>query len=113
MEAEQPFADDEAAGDEVVGRAERAVRVLVDGLHDRLFALQVPEVLLEDVQVVAVGVERRDVPLGALPPVVPVVVVGAEVRDLVLAEHPDEPTGDRGLSGPGVADDAEHHGTRH
>ena len=71
------------------------------------------EVLLEDVEVVALRVERRDVPLGALPPVVAVVVVGAEVGDLVLAEHPHEPAGDRGLSGPGVADDAEHHRARH
>ena len=67
----------------------------------------------EDVEVVALRVERRDVPLGALPPVVAVVVVGAEVRDLVLAEHAHEPAGDRGLSGPGVADDAEHHRARH
>ena len=101
------------AGIEVVGRAEGAVGVLVDGLHDRFLAAQVPEVLAEDVEVVALGVERRDVPLGPLPPVVAVVVVGAEVRDLVLAEHADEPTRDRRLPGPGVADDAEHDGTRH
>ena len=69
--------------------------------------------LAEDVEVVALGVERRDVALGALPPVVAVVVVGAEVGDLVLAEHPHEAAGDRGLPGPGVADDAEHHRPRH
>ena len=67
----------------------------------------------EDVEVVALWVERCDVPLGALPPVVAVVVVGAEVRHLVLAEHPDEPARDRGLSRPGIADDAEHHRARH
>ena len=67
----------------------------------------------EDVEVVAVGVERRDVPLGPLLAVVAVVVVGAEVRDLVVAEHADEAARDRGLPGPGVADDAEHDGTRH
>ena len=74
---------------------------------------QVREVLGEDVEVVAVGVERRDVPLRPLPPVVAVVVVGAEVRDLVLAEHAHEAARDRGLPGPGVAHDAEHHGARH
>ena len=113
VEAEQPLADDEAPRHEVVGRAEGAVGVLVDGLHDRLLAAQVHEVLAEDVEVVALGVERRDVPLGPLPPVVAVVVVGAEVRHLVLAEHAHEPARDRGLPRPGVADDAEHDGTRH
>ncbi len=78
VEAEQPLGDDEAARLEVDGRAEGAVGVLVDGLHDRLLAPQVVEVLGEDVEVVAVRVERRDVALGALPAVVAVVVVGAE-----------------------------------
>jgi len=40
----------------------------------------VRQVLREDVEVVAGGVERRDVPLRALPPVVAVVVVGADSR---------------------------------
>ena len=113
VEAEQPFTDEEAPRDEVVRRPEGAVGVLVDGLHDRLLAAQMHEVLAEDVEVVAVGVERRDVALGPLPPVVPVVVVGAEVGDLVLAEDADEATSDRRLTGTGVADDAEHDGTRH
>ena len=67
----------------------------------------------EDVEVVAVGMERRDVALGALLAVVPVVVVGAEVGDLVVPEHADEAAGDGGLPRAGVADDAEHDRTRH
>ncbi len=54
----------------------------------------------EDVEVVALGVERRDVALGALTSVVAVVVVGAEVRDLILAEDANETPGDRRLPGP-------------
>ena len=108
VEREQALGDHEALRLEVVRRAERAVGVLVDGLHDRLVRPQVAEVLAEDVEVVAVGMERRDVALGPLLAVVAVVVVGAEVGDLVVAEHAREPTPDRGLAGARVSDDAEH-----
>ena len=91
MEREQAFGDHETLRVEVLGRAEGAVPVLVDRLHDRLVCPQVLEVLREDVEVVAVGVERRDVALGPLLAVVAVVVVGAEVRDLVLAEDAHDP----------------------
>ena len=55
----------------------------------------------------ASGMQRRDRALGALPAVVAVVVVEADVRHLVLAEDAHEPARDRGLAGGGVADDAE------
>ena len=92
-----------------------AVKVAINGFGriGRLVLRALVESGREDVEVIALGVERGDVPLGSLPPVVAMVVVGAEVGDLVLAEHPNEPAGDRGLSGPGVADDAEHHRARH
>ena len=113
VERKQALGDQEAAGGEIVGRAEGAVTVLVDGLHDRLVCAQVAQVLLEHVEVVAVGVERCDVALCPLPAVVAVVVVGAEVGDLVLAEDAHEPARDRRLPRPRVADDAEHHRARH
>ena len=88
---------------------EGAVVVAVDGLEDRLARAQVLEVLGHDVHVVAVGVQRRDVPLGALLAVVAVVVVGADVRDVVLAEHAHEAAREGRLAGRRVADDAEDH----
>ena len=71
------------------------------------------EVLRQDVEVVAGGVERGDVALGALTPVVAVVVVGAERGHVVLAEDAHESAGHGRLPGSGVADDAEHHRARH
>ena len=65
------------------------------------------EVLGHDVHVVALRVQRRDVPLGALPAVVAVVVVGADVRDVLLAEHAHEAAGEGRLARRRVADDAE------
>ena len=79
------------SGLHVHGRSEGSVLVAVDRLEDRLAAAQVHEVLGDDVEVVAVGVQRRDPELGALLAVVAVVVVGADVRDVLLAEHADEP----------------------
>src|SRR5918996_3333769 len=73
----------------------------------------VAEVLAHDVDVVALGIERSDVPLGALLAVVPVVVVGADVRDLVLAEDADEAAGEGRLARRRVADDAEYGGPGH
>ena len=79
----------------------------VDRLEERLARAHVAEVLGHDVHVVAVGVQRRDVPLRALLAVVAVVVVDADVRDVVLAEHAHEPAREGGLARRRVADDAE------
>ena len=101
-------------GDEVVGRPERAVGVLVDGLHDRLVAsaggARCWARMSRWLQSGWSGVMFRS---ARCLPVVAVVVVGAEVGDLVLAEHAHEAARDRGLPGPGVADDAEHDRPRH
>ena len=67
----------------------------------------------EDVEVVAIRVERRDVALRALLAVVAVVVVGAEVRDLVLTEDTLKAPCDRRPCGARVSDDAEHDRARH
>src|SRR6266536_682727 len=96
---------------------ECAAGVLVDRLEDGLVMPQVPDIVGEHVYVVALGVERGDPALGALAPVIAVVVVGAEVGDLALPEHADHAPGDRRLPGAGVAHDAEHdrpghHGSR-
>jgi len=74
--------------------------VLVDGLHDRLVLAQVAQVLGEDVEVVAVGVERRDVPLGSLPTVVAVQKwvtwsspsTRTSPRVIVVLPEPESPT---------------------
>ena len=80
--AQQALDDREALRAHVDRRAERAVLVAVDRLEDRLAPAQVRQVLGDDVDVVAVGVKRRDAQLGPLPAVVAVVVVGADVGDV-------------------------------
>ena len=111
--AEQALDDREAAGPDVDGRREGAVRVPVDRLQDGLAVAQMAQVLRHDVEVVGVGVQRRDAELGSLPAVVAVVVVGAGVGHGVLAQHAHEAPGHRGLAGRRVADDAEDDRTRH
>ena len=107
MVAEQALDDRELARLDVLGGAERAVLVAVDGLEDGASRAHVREVLLHDVEVVAVGVQRRDRALGALAAVEAVVVVGGDVGDVLVAQQPHEPAGDRRLAGGGVADDPE------
>src|SRR5918996_1277667 len=80
----------------------------VDGLQDRLPGPKVAEIVAHDVHVVALGIERGDAPLGALLAVVAVIVVGADVRDLLLAEDADEAAGEGRLARRRVADDAEY-----
>ena len=89
---------------------EGAVLVVVDGLEDGVAEGEQLEVLLHDVDVVAVGVERRERLGLALDPVVLVVVVDADRRDPVGAEGVDQALGDGGLAGRAVAGDGEHDG---
>jgi hypothetical protein len=107
VKAEQPLDDREARRANVLGRSERAVLVAVDRLDDRLAAAQMDEMLLQDVEVVAVGVKRREPALAALLAVKAVVVIGRDVGDLLLAEDPDQPARQRCLAGGGVTHDAE------
>ena len=73
----------------------------------------VREVLLHDVEVVAVGVQGRDRALGALAAIEAVVVVGGDVGDVLVAQQPHQPAGDRRLAGGGVPDDPEDDRARH
>jgi hypothetical protein len=84
--AEQPLDDGERVRRDVHGRLEGAVRVPVDRLEDGLARPHVEQVLGHDVEVVGVGVQRRDAVFRALPAVGAVVVVERDVRDPLLAE---------------------------
>ena len=86
--------------------------MLVNGLEDRLAVAQVRQVLGDDVEVIAVRMQRRDPVFGSLAAVIAVVIVGADVGDVVLAQDPHQTARDRGLAGGGVADDAEDYGAR-
>ena len=88
MKAEQALDDDEwgpSTRADVLRGGERPVLVTVDGLHDRLSRPQVREMLLEDVEVVAVRVQRCEPVFDPLLAVVAVIVVSRDVRYLVLA----------------------------
>src|SRR5262249_43693094 len=111
--AEQPLDDRELPRLDQHERPEGAVGVLVDGLQVSVARAQVAEMLAHDVYEVALGGQRRDVPLRALLAVVAVVVVGADVGDVVLAEHADEAAREGRLARRRVADDAEDDRARH
>jgi hypothetical protein len=111
--AEQPLDHREGLRDHVYRWSERAIRVAVDGLEDRLPGPQMAEIVAHDVHVVALRSERSDVSLGPLLAVVPVVVVRADVGDLVFAENADEAAGEGRLPRRRVADDAEYGGPGH
>jgi hypothetical protein len=89
------------------------VLVAVDRLENRIAAPQVGEVLGDDVEVVAVGMQRGHPELGALLTTKPVIVVGADMSHVLLAEHTHQATRDGGLSGRRVTDDAKDDGARH
>ena len=82
------------------------LRVVLDqqnpqsGRHkNRLAAAEVREVLGDDVEVVAVGMERREPDLGPLLAVVADVVIAGDVRHALLTEDPDEPARQGRLAG--------------
>jgi hypothetical protein len=79
----------------------------IDGLEDRVAPAQVGQMLGDDVHVVALGVQGGDAELGALRSVVAVVVVGADVGDVVLAQHAHQAAADRRLAARRIADDPE------
>ena len=106
VKPQHPLDDRELRRGDVLGRRQRTVTVAVDGLEDRLPGAQMDEMLLQDVQVVGVGVQWRHPQLGALGPRVAVVVVAVDVGDLRLAEDPHQPARQRRLAGGGVAADS-------
>ena len=107
MEAEHPLDDREPHRGHVLRRGQRPVPVAVDRLEDRPAAPEMDEVLLQDVEMVALGMQRGDAVLGSLRPGVAVVVVAGDVRDLGLAEDPHQAARQRRLARGRVADDSE------
>ena len=98
VEPQQALDDRELRRPDVLGRGKRPVLVAVHGLDNRVARTQVPEMLVQDVDVVAVRVQRGEPMLGALLAVVAVIVVGGDVRDLLLAENADKPARQRRLA---------------
>ena len=113
MEPQQPLDDRELGGLDVFARQERSVPVAVDRLEDRIAEPQVLQVGLEDVKVIAVGMERAQPQLGTLPAIKAVIVIGGHVRRLCLAEDAHQPAGERRLAGRRVTDDAEEDRSGH
>src|SRR5215467_5394322 len=113
MVHQQPFGNHEPGRAQVDGRPECAVDMLVDRLEYGFVLPEMPDVAGQDVHVIASRVERRETALGALPAVVAVIVVGAEVRDLLLPKHPDHAPSDRRLPGARITNNAQHDRSRH
>jgi CBS domain-containing protein len=66
VEAEHALDNRELPGSHVLRRVKRPAAMAVHRLEDGLALTEVEQVLLEDVEVVAVRVQRRHPPLGAL-----------------------------------------------
>jgi len=86
--------------------------VVVDGLEDRLDPGEQLQVLLHDLYVVAVGVQRGERQRAAFGPVVLVVVIDADRRAAIGPERLDQAARNRRLPGGAVAGDGEHHRSR-
>ena len=82
-------------------------------LQDRPLHREGFEILRHDVEIVGVGIERRDAHHLALRAVVAVVVVGRHVRDLLLAQYPGKAARQRRLTTGRIADDGEHRRLSH
>jgi hypothetical protein len=86
--------------------------VIVDRLEDRLAPGEQLQVLLHDLYVVAVGMQRGERQLAAFGPVVLVVVIDADRRAAIGPERLDQAARDRRLPGRAVTGDGEHHRSR-
>ena len=85
-----------------------ACAVVVHGLQNRLAESEELEVLLHDLDVVALRVEGSEGKVAALGPVVAVVVVDTDRGDALRAEGSGQPAGQGRLAGGAVAGDGEH-----
>ncbi len=100
--AQKALGDDEVARNKVLWSAQGAVAVIVDRLQNGLSRPQQAEMLLKDINIVAVGMEGGDPGLRPFLPVVPVIVIRTEVRDPVPAQDVSNPFRDGGLAGGAV-----------
>ena len=112
VQRQQPFDDDELTRLHQHRPGELTRVVVVDGFEDRLAPGEQLQVLLHDLYVVAVGVQRGERQFPAFGPVVPVVVIDADRRAAIGPERLDQAARDRGLPGRAVAGDGEHNRPR-
>jgi hypothetical protein len=82
--SEQALDDDVGPRRQVSGGLEGAEFVIVDRLEDRLIVAQQLQVLLENVDLVAVGMQCRDASFRALGARIDVVIVRTDRQDLVI-----------------------------
>ena len=93
-------------------RLERAVGMVVDRFGDRLSALERPELLLHEREVVGARIERRHADQGSLAAIEGVIVVEADGGDAIGAEQVVEGRRQRRLAAAAVTANAdEHRGT--
>ena len=80
--------------------------MIVNRLENRLAVVQALEMELEDVEIVAIGMQSRDGSPRSLVAVVLVIVVTAHVGDSLRPEQVHQAFGERRLARGAVADDA-------
>src|SRR6516165_6054627 len=108
VQRQQSLDDHEPPRFDVLGPGQLAGLVVVDGLEDRVPGGEQLQLLLHDVDVIAVGVQRREPEVLALLTVITVVVIHANGRALLLTEGADQAGRNGRLAGRTVADDGEH-----
>ncbi len=108
VERKQPVDDDDVARLEGLARAERAVRVVVDGLDDRFAAHETLQIVFHRREIVCARIERRQPGCGALRAIERVVVVEAHFDDALRAEDRVDPPAERRLAAAGIAADGDH-----
>ncbi len=112
VQRQEPLDDDELTRLDQHRAGELPGVMVVDGLEDRLAPGEQLQMLLHDLYVIAVGVQRGERQRAAFGPVVLVVVIDADCRAAIGPERLDQAARDRRLPGRAVAGDGEHDRSR-
>ena len=111
MVTEQPFDDDKLFGLHIVGPYVCAGAMVIHRLEDRLAVVHALQMQFQNIDVVAVGVQRRNAKLLAFDAVVFVIVIGADLRHAFGAEQFCQPASERTFARRAVADDTKDDGS--
>lgn len=106
MKPQQSFHDNDFAWAQVLGPDERAGGVLIYRFQDWLAVMQALQLQFEDIEIIAIRMERGDIARRALDSIIFVIVVSAHVGNTVRTEQINQSLCERGLTRRAVSDDA-------